>query len=145
MAKNTGKKSEQIFEESIDRLGKSAVYFRLVDAAEIRGRTGKVATSARAQPSDYIVTAYGVTFYAEVKSTQNATSFPFSLLKKSQTAAATMILAAGGEYMVFAHNLLTDRWYRFPYSFVQQTQASGRQSIPWTELETYAWTPNTST
>lgn len=144
MAKNTGKKSEKIFEERLDRYGKDCVYFRLVDASEITGRTGKVAVSARAQPSDYIVTYKGKTAYAEVKSTQNPTSFPFSLLKKTQTAAATMVVAAGGDYYVFAHNLLTDQWYRFPYSLVQRTQASGKQSIPWGELETYAWTPNTT-
>lgn len=141
MAKNTGKKSEDIFEKSLDRLGKRASYFRLVDAAEITGRTGKVAVSARAQPSDYVVVLDGKTSFVEVKSTQNPTSFPFNLLKTTQHASARMIITAGGDYYVVVHHLPSDTWYRFPYTLVQNTQANGKQSIPWSDLERFQWNP----
>ena len=141
MAKNTGKPSEKIFESSLDRLGKRAVYFRLVDASEIKGRTGVISSSVRSQPSDYIVVVDGKTSFAEVKSTQNPTSFPFSLLKRTQSAAAEMITAAGGDYHIYVHNLNSNRWYRFPYSVIEATRAAGKQSIPWSNLETHVWTP----
>ena len=130
--KNTGKPSEKLFEAFLDRLGKRACYFRLVDASEITGRTGKVAVSARAQPSDYMVTMDGETFYAEVKSTVSKTSFPFSMIKPAQFAAGTRVTAAGGIYKIFIHRLDTDTWYVIPFRRVLETK---RSSIPWSELE----------
>lgn len=133
--KNTGKPSEKIFEAFLDRLGKKACYFRLVDASEIVGRTGKVAVSARAQPSDYMVTMNGETFYAEVKSTSSKTSFPFSMIKPSQFAAATKVIAAGGTYRIFIHRLDTDTWYMIPFSHVTEVMDLKKSSIPWADLE----------
>jgi penicillin-binding protein-related factor A (putative recombinase) len=140
MAKNTGKPSETFFENVWLRLGKRAFCYRIADAAEVRGRTGKIGMT-RATPSDYIVTHAGVTFYAEVKSTQEKTSFPFSLLKKGQNAAAPQVVTAGGGYFVFAHNLTTDTWYRIPFEVITAVKAIGRSSIPWSEMETLKWTP----
>jgi len=145
MAKNTGKPSEKFFEGVLDSLGKRASYFRLVDASEITGRTGKIAESARAQPSDYIVTLDGTTFYAEVKSTQNKTSFPFSLLKPAQWAAGVVVTGARGIYKVYVHNLNTDRWYVVPFTLIKQVKDAGKASIPWEQLKDYQWTPTTST
>lgn len=136
MKKNTGHPSEKAFEARWNQLGKKAVFFKLVDAAEIRGRSGKIATSARAQPSDYILTFAKKTVYAEVKSTINKTSFSFSLLKSSQTSAATRILAAGGEYSIFIHALATDDWYVIPYQLVMYTK---KGSLKWTELRNHLW------
>lgn len=140
MAKNTGKSSESFFEGIWRALGKRAFCYRIADAAEVRGRTGNIGTT-RATPSDYIVTSEGQTFYAEVKSTQNPTSFPFSLLKKGQQAAGPQVIAAGGSYFVFVHNLTTDTWYRVPYAVIMAVKDIGRASIPWSELETLKWIP----
>lgn len=140
MAKNTGKPSETFFENVWLRLGKRAFSYRIADAAEIRGRTGNIGTT-RATPSDYIVTFDGSTFYAEVKSTQEKTSFPFSLLKKGQKAAAPQVVTAGGGYFVFVHNLSTNTWYRVPYAVIQAVKDIGRSSIPWSEMETLKWNP----
>ncbi|MES0183299.1 hypothetical protein NKK48_01120 [Mesorhizobium sp. C386A] len=49
--------------------------------------------------------------FAEVKSTQDETAFPFSLLRKIPSAMAIMILAAGGEYLVYIHRITTDEWF----------------------------------
>lgn len=143
MAKNTGKPSETFFESVWQRLGKRAYCYRIADAAEVRGRTGKIGLT-RATPSDYIVT-YNGTFYAEVKSTQNPTSFPFSLLKKGQSAAAPQVVTAGGGYFVFAHNLTTNTWYRIPYEVIRAVKDVGKASIPWSEMETLKWHPNSLT
>lgn len=139
MAKNTGKPSEEHFEAVWGALGKRAYLHRFVDAAEIVGRTGKIGFSRKA-PADYLLVHNGQTEFAEVKSTQNATSFPFSLLQVGQTAAAAMAIAAGGSYFVYAHRLSTDEWFRFPYALVVQTKALGKASIPWNALKEHAWT-----
>jgi len=140
MAKNTGKPSETFFETVWQSLGKRAFCYRIADAAENYGRT-KTIGMIRATPSDYIVTFDGETFYAEVKSTQEKTSFPFALLKKGQRAAGPQVVTAGGGYFVFAHNLSTGRWYRIPYQVITAVKELGRSSIPWTELESLSWTP----
>ena len=132
--KNTGKPSEQAFEEHWTALGKLAFFHRFVDASEIKGRTGKIG-HARPAPSDYLVTHTNKTFYAEVKSTENETRFPFALLRVVQSAAAKQVLAAGGEYWIFAHSLHLNQWFAFPYSVVNVAKSHGQASIPWKELE----------
>lgn len=138
--KNTGKPSEDAWKSKLDALGKRAFYHRLVDAAEIRGRTGVVAISAAAQPSDYILVLDGETSFAEVKSTTDPRKLAFNLLKKTQSASARMILAAGGTYWIFAHNLTTDTWYRLPYQLVKSTKEAGRSSLQWDEISHLIWT-----
>lgn len=136
--KNTGKPSEEIFEKSYDSLGKRAYYCRLVDAAEVKGRTGRMG-HVRPQPSDYILVVDGKTSFAEVKSTHNETSFPFSLLRTKQSAAARMILGAGGSYFVYLHDINRDRWFRVPYDVIQITKDHGKASIPWADLKEFSW------
>lgn len=136
MAQNTGKTSEKIWEDYHRRLGKRAFFFRFVDASEIRGRTGKVATSARSQPSDYILTIDGRTEYAEVKSTGSATSFSFSMIRPSQNAAAKQIITAGGEYVIYIHALKRNQWFRVPYNVIQ---AADGKSLKWEQLQPLEW------
>lgn len=138
MARNSGKPSEELFDAHFARLGKRAVVFQLYDAAYISGLLGK-ATKVQipAQPSDRIVTVDGETHYAEVKSTQDPTAFRFQLLRKSQSSAATRVLAAGGSYLVYVHRLLTNTWYRFSYDLIAQIKAQGKSSIPWADLEPF--------
>lgn len=134
MARNTGKPSEQSFEAHFAAFGKRAFVHRLVDAAEIRGRTGKVG-EARPQPSDYIVVFDGQTFFAEVKSTTHERNFSFSLLRPTQSAAAKQVLSAGGSYLIFIHKLAGQpQWYQVPYSFIQQSKSLNKGSLSWQEL-----------
>jgi penicillin-binding protein-related factor A (putative recombinase) len=140
LMKNTGKSSETIFENSHKMLGKKAFVWRIPDAAEIYGRTGGGRFN-RSMPCDYLITVSGKTEYAEVKSTQNLTSFPFNLLKKDQIASAAMIVAAGGSYFIYVHHLISDRWYRIPFALVQAARELGSSSIKWPELEEYSWNP----
>lgn len=132
--KNTGRPSEKAFEHHFERMGKNAFVHRLVDAAEIKGRTGVVG-EARAQPSDYILVYNGKTYFAEVKSSSNKTSFAFSLLRKTQTAFARRIIAAGGEHIVFVHSLANSQWYLVPYQTIIETIDSGeKSSIKWQDM-----------
>jgi penicillin-binding protein-related factor A (putative recombinase) len=140
MVKNTGKPSEKLFTEALQRLGKKAYYHRFVDAAEIKGKTGKVATAATAQPSDYIVIIDSHLHFAEVKSTTNKTSFPFSMLNQNQSNEAKKVLAAGGSYWIYVHSLEQKQWYRFPYSLVTAVKEAGKSSIKWQDLHPFIWT-----
>ena len=130
--KNTGKSSEVDFESYWTARGKAAHVERLVDAAEIKGRTGRIGM-ARAQPSDYIVTYKGETFYAEVKSTIEQKVMRPSLLKMGQRSKATMITAAGGKYLIFVHSIARDCWFCIPF------QKFPIKSTPWKELESFKW------
>ena len=134
MAKNTGKPSEQDFENFWLKLGKRAWVWRVPDAAEVKGRTGNIGTT-RPAPSDYVV-VHNTTQFAEVKSTQDNTAFRFSLLRAKPSAMAVMILAAGGDYFVYIHRIPTDEWFRVPYQVIRDHP---RRSLTWTELESYRW------
>lgn len=136
--RNTGKSSEKIWEDAHTRRGKRAFFTRLVDASEIRGRTGKVATSARSQPSDYILTVDGVMSYAEVKSTGHKTAFPFNLLKPVQVSAAKQVIAAGGNYDVYVHSLHLDQWFRIPMNIILSADV---RSFNWSDLQELEWKP----
>jgi penicillin-binding protein-related factor A (putative recombinase) len=128
--RNTGKPSEEEFEEYFKSFGKRAYVHRFVDAAEIKGRTGKVG-EARPAPADYLVTVDGETFYAEVKSTEHETRFAFSLLRTVQSAIAKQVLAAGGDYCLYIHSLHLNQWFKVPYS---QVKSSPKKSLTWEEL-----------
>ncbi|TIW54179.1 MAG: hypothetical protein E5V54_22675 [Mesorhizobium sp.] len=134
MAKNTGKPSEQEFEKAWLKLGKRAWVWRVPDAAEVKGRTGNIGTT-RPAPSDYVIVHNGAHF-AEVKSTQDDTAFRFSLLRTKPSAMAVMILAAGGDYLVYIHRIPTDEWFCIPYSMIRDHSA---RSLTWKELEGHKW------
>lgn len=138
--KNTGKPTEALFEASITGLGKDGYFYRIKDAAAIKGLTGRVG-HVDATPSDYICAVLGKTFFAEVKSTQHETLFEFKLLKKGQHAHSTRIVAAGGGYLVIIHRMLTDDWYIVPKSVLQRhEQLTTRKSMTWAELEGFKCT-----
>ena len=127
-------KAEDEFDHHWSVKGKSAYVFKFPDAAEIYGRV-KVIGKSRAMPSDRIVTHNGETYYAEVKSTSDPDRFKQSLLRKTQSAMARQIIAAGGKYLVYVKSLVLGRWFVMPYAV-----ASARPSYLWTELEPYSWT-----
>jgi hypothetical protein len=125
-------KAEDEFDGFWATLGKQAYVFKFPDAAEIFGRV-KVIGKSRAMPSDRLVTYKGETFYAEVKSTVDD-RFKKSLLRKTQSAMAKQIMAAGGKYLVYVKSLMLNRWFVMSYDF-----ASARPSYLWTDLESHRW------
>jgi hypothetical protein len=125
-------KAEDEFDTFWAALGKQAYVFKFPDAAEIFGRV-KVIGKSRAMPSDRIVTYNGETFFAEVKSTVDD-RFKRSLLRKTQSAMAKQIIAAGGKYLVYVKSLGLNRWFVMPYDF-----AWARPSYLWHELEQFRW------
>jgi len=136
MVKNTGTDSEDDFELRIKRAyGKRAFIYRVTDSKEVRGRSGKAAFT-KAQPSDYIVTIEGKMFYAEVKSSNNKTSFPFSQISSTQMGSSRRQQMAGGEYYFFLHNVNTDKWYKVP---ALAFHGHDKKSFKWEDLTNYEW------
>lgn len=135
---NTGKPSEQLFEEAWEACGKHAYCERVEDAAALFGLNKRRVASSK-KTSDYLVTHRGGMFYAEVKSTEHPRLFEFKLLKTHQLGRARMILAAGGRYEIFVHSLALQRWYRIPAAEVFRVEETGRRSIAWPDLEEFRW------
>lgn len=93
----------------------------------------------KGQPSDYHVTENGVAFYAEVKSCENPTSFPFSNIKKPQWRAAILVSAANGSYFFFIRKEPERLWYRVPAPFFISLQADNVKSVKWEHLERFRY------
>ncbi len=135
MARLPWQQAEDDFDSHWFKLGKKAHLYVFKDAATLRAMN-KRPTAVGNQPSDRLITHQGVTFYAEVKSTTNPTSFAFALLKPGQIGSAKMITTAGGSYFVFVKSLILDRWFKVPFSVIDDAPGS---SIKWQDLELYAW------
>jgi penicillin-binding protein-related factor A (putative recombinase) len=108
--KNTGKAAQKEFEAYVATKGKSAYLVRFDDASDIRGKTG-VAGYAKKQPADYLIMADGLTALLEVKSTENPTRFPFSMLEEGQMLALRKTEAAGGNYFIFIKSIALNIWH----------------------------------
>lgn len=133
--RNTGKSSEEIFEDFFaDR--KDAYLERRTDLSDVRGLNPSIkGLKYPAQPSDYILTFRGATWYVEVKSSSNKTSFPFSQFEKAQWNAMTRVTAAGGHYLVYIHNVNTDVWYILTGKKILDLSSIGRKSVKWSDLD----------
>ena len=137
MVKNTGKSSEEDFELKLKRAyGKLCFIHRVTDTAEVRGRSGSKTAFTKAQPSDYLVTLKGKMHYAEVKSSNNKTSFPFSDITKQQWLTSKLQLLAKGEYIFYIQNMNTLLWYRVPAKVFHDHD---KRSMKWDELNNYLW------
>jgi len=132
------KKAEKDFEKSFEPLGKKAAVFRLTDTAAAKAVAGKRAFVA-AQPSDYMIVMDGQTFFAEVKSTSDETSFHFSNIQKRQIAASRRIVAAGGGYFFFIKSLARDQWFCVPAVVIHRTLKAGIKHLKWDQIQEYAY------
>ena len=144
--KNTGRPSEDIFDQHWMLLGKRAYVHVFTDSAEVRGMNKKQ-VMVKAQPADRLVVLDGLMFLAEVKSSvASHDRFDFKLLQAGQSRAAAMVLAAGGEYLIYYHHLSTNEWFRFSYSEVKTAKEAGASSIPLAQLreQRRLWIPSTT-
>jgi penicillin-binding protein-related factor A (putative recombinase) len=130
---NTGKVSETLFEEAMVYRG--YVPFRLRDKADLHG-LNKRNVAAFGQPSDYVVVGPKGAFFAEVKSSNNKTSFSLACFTRSQLAAMASCSynQVGKYYRIFVHNMLEDTWYEFTADEIISALKSGVKSIKWTGL-----------
>ncbi len=126
----------EVEEEFLGLLPKRAFAHRLVDTKAARNLVEN-------QPSDYIVTANGHMWYAEVKLCSEMVSFPFANIRKGQLRAMTLQLRAGGEYFVHIKSSYMNRWYHIPAALILDTLESGKKSLKWSDIDddTYAKIP----
>ena len=132
---NTGKHAEAEFERYWAGHGKAAFLHRMTDASEVRGLNKGRPTAMRKQPADYILTAHGLTGFAEVKST-GGDRFDFSLIKPFQFGCATRTIQAGGRYDIFVRRLhpTNPGWFKVPFETIAGWP---RKSMTWADLEIY--------
>lgn len=138
-SKNSGKSAQDEWERFMKNIyGRHLHIHRITDSAEVRGMAG--AGFTKPQPADYVVTAGGEMYYAEIKSSSNPTSFPFKDITLGQKAAAKKQMAANGKYFFYVKNMVTERWYEVPASVIFYLMGQGQQSIKWSALEeSYQW------
>lgn len=136
--KNSGKSSEKTFEASFGAMGKRAFLHRVEDASDLHGRNKKLVLTTK-KPSDYVVTENGEMYYAEVKSSESKTSFPFSAISTNQWASARRQVAAGGKFFFFVHNVITNQWFKLPATHL--LSITDRKSVRWDTLNQFLWEP----
>lgn len=133
--KNDGKKSESIFQDRIATLGKKAFLHRITDTREVS--RGKQMIQVKATPADWLLVWPQGMGFAEVKSTQQPTTFSFSCLTTGQNVAMHRTVAAKGNYWVFVHHLLTNTWYQLPGDFIVYLLSIGKKSMLFNDMEQF--------
>ena len=125
----TGKTEEKKWEEAVTE-AKGFVYrFEdLYDAA----KKGK---AAGRQPSDFITTLNGVTFFAEIKTTTK-NLFSFSGIQPNQWRTAVKQTKAGGLYYFIIYFSKHALWCAIPASVLIKSE---KQSINVTEAQHYVF------
>ena len=120
--------------------GKRSFVHPFEDAREAMGVSQSRKVFTKGQPADYLVTADGITFYAEVKSSQDPILFALSRIRKPQWAACIRVTAAKGLYYFFIRQeLALPVWYKIPAAFFISLQDSGVKSVRWEQLKDYQW------
>lgn len=132
-------KSVEAWFESI-WFGKDSYCFQFHDSRAAMGVTGSKRVFTTEHPSDFLVTNRGETFYAEVKSSQEKVSFPFSNVKKSQWKAAAQVTAAGGKYFFFIYSHAMECWYKIDGQQMLDFKRI-KESVRWTDLNDFIWHP----
>lgn len=133
MSKEAWELAEDDFDDHWRRMGKRAFLFEFKDARHLRGMN-KRPTAVGKQPSDRLVTYQGVTFFAEVKYTDDPSRFDFGLIKPGQHGTGIMVSAAGGEYRVYVKSGALNQWFMIPYPVIRDWH---KKSMTWQDLQPY--------
>lgn len=134
MARSKGKISEDYFESWWKPHGKRVHVQRFTDTLFVIGQQKDHLARKDAQPADYLMTAYGQMFYAEVKESENATSFSFGNISKQQLACARQTLAAGGKYFFFINHIVTRQWHVVDAKEIIHMIDDDKKSVKWPDL-----------
>ena len=117
--------------------GKSQYCYGFEDTRAAMGAAGTRRVFTKARPSDYLVTDNGMTFFAEVKSSQHPTSFNLHNIETEQWKTAIRVTTAFGIYLFFIRRESDLQWYRVPGAYMIHTWKQGRRIVRWTELEQF--------
>ena len=129
---NTGKESEAIFSDFLEKLGSHVERFE--DYADVnlgRQKTRKIVST---KPSDFIVTLRGITAFTEVKSMSKGTRFDFSRIERHQWRTAIKVTRAQGLYFFFLHFLESNPWYQVPAKTIIE---ASKKSLQEAEIKAY--------
>jgi penicillin-binding protein-related factor A (putative recombinase) len=113
---------------------KKSFCFKFHDARMAKGTGGSNRIFTASHPADYVVVDRGNMFYAEVKSCQNETSFPFASVMKSQWAGAKRTIHAGGDYYFFLKSEHLGKWFKVPAMVMVENFDQGVKSSKWSHL-----------
>lgn len=109
---------------------KSVACERFSDTGDtFQGRGVGVVISSK--PSDFIVVDKGYTFFAEVKSTNNARGVTTSLFEQ-QRVKRDKFLKAGASYSYFVFSTVRNAWYTIPANVIVENA-----NRTWDELSMY--------
>lgn len=118
MVKMLSKKCEKFVDDYFNTLGKNCVCSRFNDTSDTIQGKGK-GILLRRNPSDFVITQDGVTFYAEVKSTDSPKGVSSSLFSQ-QKARRDRILKADGLYIYFIYSSRLDVWFYANGEFIKE-------------------------
>lgn len=117
--------------------GKEHFVYKFEDARAVMGALKSRKVFVQGRPSDYLVTSNGVTFFAEVKSCENSTSFAFSNIQKAQWKCAIRMVAAKGLYFFYIRREPERIWYKVPGAFFVSLFNSDVKSVKWKDMDVY--------
>src|SRR3546814_11451100 len=101
---------------------------RVGDQSDLRGLNGGRAVNDYSKPADFLVTQNAQIEYAEVKSVQSATIFPFSNIERGQRSAALRQAMVGGAYNFYIFSYGLGRWFRMSAQLFSEAVDAGRAS-----------------
>lgn len=115
---------------------KGSFIHRFIDTHDInaqlnRFKDDKPIIYTEKKPSDFIVIEDGITFFAEVKSTENVKGVTSALFKE-QEGMRKRILKVNGLYFYFIYSLFNKCWYKVPGEIIEE-----KENRKWEELEQY--------
>lgn len=133
--RNTGKDAEKAFLARMNRAG--VVVERFWDQADLRGLNGGRAVADFPKPSDFLITEDGNIHYAEVKSVQSATSFPFANIERGQRLASLRQVQVGGDYRFYLFSYGLGQWFLMHATQFAKALDEGKASLKFKDLT--AW------
>lgn len=134
MADAKGKKTERLFAQRFEALGKQAYLHRFEDAADTYGLNKRL-VMVSPRPADYLGVYRGKMFLCEVKETSDRKGFKTSLVSQGQRAHAVRVNAAGGLYLFVVGNPAHDRLFVLRSSFLLANPGC----ISWDTLAAMEW------
>lgn len=132
---NLGKHAENFILDYLKNKDKKTYVARFVDTYDANkgrwGKTGQTIVPVEERPCDAMLIYEGVTYFCEVKATENETGIKSSLFStKSQLASRKRITNAGGSYLYLIYSYAKEQWYWVPYLDLNE-------NAKWEQLESF--------
>lgn len=133
MPANNGKEAEKAFEAYWEHRGHVE---RLRDKKDLMGLNKGANIADFAKPSDFLVSSKtDPLHYAEVKSTHNATRFPFADIRPAQSAAALKAARRGdGNYWFYIYSYALNQWFTMHCALYRTLVDDGKRSVLFEDL-----------